>query len=158
LTYSWDINGDGVYGDATGVSPTLSWSQLQALGIGSGTFNVRVQVEDGHGNAATSPVTTLTVQPVPTAITLTAPTVTYGADGMVTVAVTNTATSATPTGVVSLTVDGNAYSGTLNGGLATFDVGILNASDHSLEASYAAQDIFAASTPPAPCTLTRPCP
>jgi hypothetical protein len=103
-------------------------------------------VDDGHANVVTSPVTALTVQPVPTAITLTAPAITYGADGMVTVAVTNTATSATPTGVVSLTVDGNAFSGTLNGGLATFDVGILNAGDHSLAASYAAQDIFAAST------------
>jgi streptogramin lyase len=146
LTYSWDSNGDGVYGDATGVSPTLTWSQLQALGIGAGTFNVSVQVDDGHGNVVTSPVTTLTVQPVPTAITLIAPAVTYGADGMVTVAVTNTATSATPTGVVSLSVDGNAYSGNLNGGLATFDVGVLNAGDHNLAASYAAQDIFAAST------------
>ena len=33
LSYSWDLNGDGVFGDATGVSPTVTWSQLQALGI-----------------------------------------------------------------------------------------------------------------------------
>src|SRR5262245_18640078 len=31
LTYSWDVNGDGTFGDATGVNPTLTWSQLQAL-------------------------------------------------------------------------------------------------------------------------------
>src|SRR5207245_9925455 len=30
LSYSWDVNGDGIYGDATGVSPTLTWSQLNA--------------------------------------------------------------------------------------------------------------------------------
>jgi hypothetical protein len=54
LTYSWDVNGDGVFGDATGVSPTLTWGQLVALGIGPGTFNVRVQVDDGHGNLVTS--------------------------------------------------------------------------------------------------------
>jgi hypothetical protein len=65
---------------------------------------------------------------------------------MVTVAVTNTATSATPTGAVSLTVDGTSYSGSLSGGATTFDVGVLNAGDQNLTASYAAQDIFAAST------------
>ncbi len=32
LTYTWDVNGDGIYGDATGATPTLTWSQLQALG------------------------------------------------------------------------------------------------------------------------------
>ncbi|MFI5455599.1 MAG: Ig-like domain repeat protein [Isosphaerales bacterium] len=68
LTYSWDINGDGVYGDATGVSPTLTWAQLQSFGIGPGTYNVSVQVNDGT-YVATSPATTLTVKepsPVPT--------------------------------------------------------------------------------------------
>jgi hypothetical protein len=61
LTYSWDVNGDGVFGDATGVSPTLSWAQLQAIGIkDEGTFNVTVQVNDGRGNVVTA-TTTLTV-------------------------------------------------------------------------------------------------
>ncbi|MBX9789335.1 MAG: hypothetical protein K2Y37_10510, partial [Pirellulales bacterium] len=32
LTYSWDINGDNVFGDATGAAPTLTWAQLVALG------------------------------------------------------------------------------------------------------------------------------
>jgi titin len=82
---------------------------------------------------------------VPTAITLTAPGVIFGTDALVTVAVANTETSATPTGNVSLTVDGTSYSSTLNGGTAPFDVGILNAGDHSLAAAYATQDIFAPS-------------
>ena len=47
LTYSWDINGDGVFGDATGATPTLSWEQLQALGINDNDgFAVTVQVRD----------------------------------------------------------------------------------------------------------------
>src|SRR5262249_59310373 len=48
LTYSWDVNGDGVYGDATGVNPTLTWAELQALGIADGpsTWNVTVRVSD----------------------------------------------------------------------------------------------------------------
>jgi hypothetical protein len=26
LTYNWDVNGDGVFGDATGVTPTICWA------------------------------------------------------------------------------------------------------------------------------------
>ncbi|HYG76698.1 MAG TPA: PKD domain-containing protein [Planctomycetota bacterium] len=49
LTYSWDINGDGTFGDATGINPTLTVAQLAALGISDGpaTFNVVLQVSDG---------------------------------------------------------------------------------------------------------------
>jgi hypothetical protein len=31
VSYSWDVNGDGVFGDAAGQNPVLSWAQLQAL-------------------------------------------------------------------------------------------------------------------------------
>jgi hypothetical protein len=63
LSYSWDINGDGVYGDATGANPTLTWAQLNALGINDGpaTRNVSVQVSDGLGDVVTSNPVTLTV-------------------------------------------------------------------------------------------------
>src|SRR5262249_17885306 len=61
LTFSWDVNGDGIFGDATGVSPTLTWAQLQALGItdGPSQFQVRVRVEGCC--TADSPAVTLTV-------------------------------------------------------------------------------------------------
>ena len=65
LSYSWDVNGDGVYGDAKGVQPTVSWSNLTALGIQAGnTYNVTVQVTESHGNGyySISEATTLTVQ------------------------------------------------------------------------------------------------
>src|SRR5262249_11811835 len=78
LTYSWDINGDGVYGDATGVNPTLTWAQLQALSPavndGPATFNVRVQVSDGQGHTTTSSATTLTVNNVAPTANISAPT------------------------------------------------------------------------------------
>ena len=62
LTYSWDVNGDGTFGDAVGANPTLSAARLQALGVyGNGTFNVRVMVSDGHGHTVTSAPVTLTV-------------------------------------------------------------------------------------------------
>jgi hypothetical protein len=70
LTYTWDVNGDGTYGDATGVSPTLTWAQLTALGItdGPATRNVTVRVSDPTHPAVTSAVATLTVNNVaPTA-------------------------------------------------------------------------------------------
>ncbi len=56
LTYSWDINGDGTFGDATGVNPTLTKAQLNTLGINNGTatFNIKVRVDDGHGHIVTS--------------------------------------------------------------------------------------------------------
>lgn len=63
LAYTWDVNGDGTYGDAVGVNPTLTWSQLVALGITDGTTtrNVRVQVNDGWGGVTTSSSVLLTV-------------------------------------------------------------------------------------------------
>src|SRR5262249_32147300 len=65
LSYSWDVNGDGTYGDVTGANPTLSWAQLNALGIaGAGAItNVSVQVSDGNTPAITSGPTTLTINP-----------------------------------------------------------------------------------------------
>lgn len=69
-TYSWDINGDGVYGDATGVSPTLTWAQLSALGITDALapriYHVAVKVTAG-GVTKISPATTLTVNNLPPA-------------------------------------------------------------------------------------------
>ncbi len=53
LKYEWDLNGDGVYTDAAGSRPTLSWAQLQALGLGDGpsTFTARVRVTDDYGDS-----------------------------------------------------------------------------------------------------------
>jgi CubicO group peptidase (beta-lactamase class C family) len=48
LAYTWDVDGDGVYGDAIGVSPTVDWPLLNRLGVNDGpsSFNVRVRVND----------------------------------------------------------------------------------------------------------------
>lgn len=70
-TYSWDVNGDGIFGDATGQTPTLTWTQLNALGINDGptTFNnVKVRVSDGVNPAVDSAATSLTVNNVKPAI------------------------------------------------------------------------------------------
>ena len=65
LAYSWDIDGDGVYGDATGVSPVLTWGELVVLGINDGpaSYQVRVRLDDGNGGVIdSSAATTLVVQ------------------------------------------------------------------------------------------------
>jgi MBG domain (YGX type)/Beta-propeller repeat/Bacterial Ig-like domain (group 3) len=76
---------------------------------------------------------------------ITAPAITYGADGSVTVSVTSD--GGTVTGDVSLSVDGGtAVTQTLSGGSAIFTVTKPLAGDHTLDASYAAQGSFDAST------------
>ena len=59
LTYAWDVDGDGTYGDATGAAPSLTAAQLQALGLGDGpaTRNVRVQVSDASSTTTSNPAT-----------------------------------------------------------------------------------------------------
>ena len=67
LTFSWDLNGDGVYGDATGAVVNLTWQQLQSFGFddGPGFRSINLQVTDAFG-----PIT----QPIQIAINDTAPT------------------------------------------------------------------------------------
>jgi choice-of-anchor C domain-containing protein len=74
FTYTWDINGDGIYGDATGLMPTLTWAQLTALGIVDNEIPngnprpqpVRLRVSDGTGeqSEASASLTILNVAPV----------------------------------------------------------------------------------------------
>jgi streptogramin lyase len=69
LSYSWTINGQA--NAANGVNPTLSWQQLQALGIDDSptSFAVNVSVDDGHGHVVTSQASTLTVADAPLSAT-----------------------------------------------------------------------------------------
>ena len=47
----WDLNGDGVFGDALGLTPVLSWQQLGALGINDdGSYKITLEVADSAGN------------------------------------------------------------------------------------------------------------
>lgn len=74
LSYSWDINGDGVFGDATGETPMVSWQTLQNLGISSANspYSVRVQVDLGAGSPIDSAPTTLVYLAPPTNLAVTA--------------------------------------------------------------------------------------
>jgi hypothetical protein len=65
LTYAWDINGDGNFSDAAGITPTLTWQQLIALGFtdGSAVFDtIRVRATDLAGNVGESENVSLTIE------------------------------------------------------------------------------------------------
>src|SRR5262249_40413459 len=94
----------------------------------------------------TNSSTTLTVTPAATSITISAPAVTFPANGVVKVTVS--AANVTPTGNVTLIVDsGSPLTAALSAGVATFTITSPTAGTHTLSASYAAQGNFAASGP-----------
>ena len=102
-----------------------------------------------------------------TTTAISAPTVAYGANGVVTVTVRST--HATPTGPVSLRVDGGpaltatlvAAAPTTAAGIttysatATFNVGLLRGGAHKLEATYADQATFTGSSASVDIEVTR---
>jgi PKD repeat protein len=54
ISYSWDLNGDGTFGDATGVNPSYPYTA-------AGTYNAVLKVTDNHGASTTSSPVTITV-------------------------------------------------------------------------------------------------
>ncbi|HVV81431.1 MAG TPA: HYR domain-containing protein [Kofleriaceae bacterium] len=48
LTYSWDLNNDGVFGDAVGAQPSATFANY-------GTFTIAVKVTDAGANGLTAP-------------------------------------------------------------------------------------------------------
>jgi hypothetical protein len=92
LTFTWDLNGDGKFGDAVGPTATLTAAQMKALGLEDGNGEarpVRVRVRDGV-NMAAEAVANLVIQDVAPAVKLTAPaTIPQGTRPTVTAAVTN---------------------------------------------------------------------
>jgi glucose/arabinose dehydrogenase len=54
LTYSWDLNGDGTYGDSTAVNPSFTYST-------AGTYAATLRVTDSHAASTVSAPVTITV-------------------------------------------------------------------------------------------------
>jgi hypothetical protein len=125
------------------------------MSSGSTTFTIPKPSEGSHtldavyvpegifqGSSASG---TLGVGAGATGMLLSAPTVTYGANGIVTVTVSSTA--GTPSGNVTLSVDGGALmTQALSNGSASFTISNPNAGSYNLNASYSAQGNFAASS------------
>ncbi len=65
LTYRWDLDGDGNYDEnVTGVSPTLTLTQLLALGLADGPHVRNVTVEVSDGTNMSTAQTTVTINNV----------------------------------------------------------------------------------------------
>jgi hypothetical protein len=94
LTYSWDLNGDGVFTDAVGQSVTVSKAKLAELGLddtGGEAIAVRLRVSDGV-NLPVEAGSTVTVQNQPPGLTVTAPsTAVEGVPAIIKVSATGTA-------------------------------------------------------------------
>jgi hypothetical protein len=70
VAYEWDVDNDGQFNDATGASPTLTWAQLQGLGLGTpGLYTVRLRVTDTLGAVGVGS-TSLTVAALASGITV----------------------------------------------------------------------------------------
>jgi glucose/arabinose dehydrogenase len=54
LTYSWDLNGDGTYGDSTAVNPSFTYTA-------QGTYSATLRVTDSHGASTVSTPVIITV-------------------------------------------------------------------------------------------------
>ncbi len=72
LTYSWDINGDGQFTDASGASPSVSWASLQAFGLGVGAHVISLRVTDDLLATATDSAQ-LVINDVPTVLVVNGP-------------------------------------------------------------------------------------
>ncbi len=65
LTYAWDVDNDGQYNDATGVSPTVTWATLSGLGVVDGTgLTIGLEVTDTE-SATNTATATLTITNAP---------------------------------------------------------------------------------------------
>jgi hypothetical protein len=123
----------------TGIAVAIAGLSISGTTVSAGDYTLA------------QPSTSASITAAPTSTTiLSAPTVTSGAHGFVTVSVALAAGApagaGSPTGSVSLAVDGGTLIvQPLVNGSATFDVGVLPVGDHSLNAGYAAQGNFGAS-------------
>ncbi len=134
----------------SGTTAIITPSTILAYGT-QYTATVKAGVTDLAGNPMPSDYSwTFTTGGVgATTMTLTAPAVTYGKDGSVTVTVSSAA--GTPTGDVSLIVDNGTpitITQTLAGGSTTFTISSPSAGSYNLSAAYAAQGNFGASSAP----------
>jgi predicted small lipoprotein YifL len=139
-----NVPGSATYSDTTAVFKPAS-----SLNPGTiYTVTVDGGVKDVAGNAMVTPFGYIFITGTalsPTTMSLSAPGVTYGANGIVTVTVSSAA--GTPTGNVSLSVDGGtAVVQDLTGGSTTFTIPSPSAGTHTLNAEYAAQGNFEASS------------
>jgi RHS repeat-associated protein len=110
LTFSWDLNNDGTFGDVTGATPTVSWAELETLGLNDdGEYTIALRVLDD--NAFTDAISTLTINNVSPTASITGAQVSSPEGTVVTLdsLVSDPGTQDTLTYAWLVTKDGNAY-------------------------------------------------
>ena len=82
LLFAWDLNGDEVFGDATGINPTLTWSHLNTYEIVNGPSSrpVKLVALDGDGGVNYASVD-LTVNNTPPTVAILGATATAAEGG-----------------------------------------------------------------------------
>jgi Bacterial Ig-like domain (group 3)/Calx-beta domain/Right handed beta helix region len=131
----------------TAVSAALSNGQagFTITGLSAGGHSLFASYAGQGSYSASSVSGSLQVTPAATTTAINAPAVTYPSNAVVTVTVSSSA--GTPSGTVSLIVDGGAaLSAPLSSGTAQFTLTSPNAGTHALSATYAAQQNFGGSS------------
>jgi hypothetical protein len=135
------------------LSATLNGSGVATFTLtspGAGSHSLLASYAAQGNYAASSSTGSLVVNQAATTTSINASTVTYNANGVVTVTISAPAGVPAPSGTVTLVVDGNngsPLSATLNGsGVATFTLTSPSAGSHNLSVSYASQGNYAASS------------
>jgi cyclophilin family peptidyl-prolyl cis-trans isomerase len=74
-TFGWDLNDDGIFTDATGLTVSVGASTLAALGLSDGprTFGARLRATPAGGSAITSGAAVVTLSNAPPSGTFTVP-------------------------------------------------------------------------------------
>ncbi len=110
--YDWDLDGDGSFDDASGSSPSVSWADLQALGVRArpARYAVTVRVAAGTGTLEYAKTTLdVSAEPMPTPgpirILSTASDNSAPVDAPVTVHLLPTGLSSAPGSTLTYTVD-----------------------------------------------------
>jgi len=112
LTYAWDLDSDGLFDDAVGANPTLSWQQLIALGIGNGTvsYPIAVRVSDDDGGVSIASDILVVTNRAPTITSIgTGAIVEEGVAVSLTGLITDPSVSDTHTFAWTVTKNGNPY-------------------------------------------------
>jgi hypothetical protein len=136
-------------GTVTGTGGTVTIT-IPAADLTLGSHALQAQYAGDTNFLGSNAYGSLSVGQAVTTTVIDAPTITYGSNGSVTVTVSSGA--GTPTGSVSLTVDGSTTTHGLVNGSSVFTITNPAAGSHTLNATYAAQGSFQGSS--APGTLT----
>jgi hypothetical protein len=126
--------------------PTLNF-MWDSSSTQDGPHTLTVTATDSGGNTArdTVSVAVLNTTPALTSTTISAPTARYNSNAVITVSVASVA--GTPTGTVSLSVDGDpSLTSELSNGLSQFVLTSPSSGDHTLRANYSGQGNFSASS------------